>query len=272
MQGIRRSIATDLKIDYLNALLRVGFHTLDFGSFVSPKAVPQMADTAKVLAGLELDGIATRLLAIVANERGAEDAVQYDEIAYLGYPFSISETFQRRNTNAGIEASMGRVEAISKLAQARGKELVLYLSMAFGNPYGDPWSVELAIEHSHRLYERIGVKIIALSDTIGSSSAESIEALFKDLIPALPDIEIGAHLHSTPQHWREKLEAAYNAGCRRFDGALKGYGGCPMAREELTGNMPTESMLSYFAERQIPTGVNEEALAEALMKSNEVFA
>ncbi len=271
MQGIKTFIPTKTKIDYLNALLKVGFHTLDFGSFVSPKAIPQMADTAEVLAGLQLDHTRTKLLAIVANERGAVEAIQHEEIAVLGYPFSISETFQQRNTNAGIEESMERVEALANLAAKHNRDLVIYLSMAFGNPYGDTWSTEVAIQWAEKLHNNFGISTLALSDTVGSSDTESITQLFTALIPALPGVQFGAHLHTTPESWEEKVDAAYKAGCRRFDGALKGFGGCPMATDDLTGNMPTELMLSYFDENGIETGVNNSALQVALRESVNVF-
>lgn len=272
MQGIKTPIPTEVKIDYINAILKAGFHTVDFGSFVSPKAIPQMADTREVLAGLELDSSSSKLLAIVANARGAADAASYEEIGVLGYPFSISETFQLRNTNAGIEESLGRIEGIAETAARHDKELVVYLSMAFGNPYGDPWSPEIAIEHTQRLYDLFGIRIIALSDTVGSSDRESIAKLFGALIPAIPEVTFGAHLHTTPDSWEEKIDAAYGAGCRRFDSALKGYGGCPMAKDDLTGNMPTERMLSYFDGRGIDTGINPEAFGRALSKAARVFA
>lgn len=271
MQGIKAFIPTQTKIGYLNALLRVGFHTLDFGSFVSPKAIPQMADTAEVLAGLQLDNTTTQLLAIIANERGAVDALQHEEIDVLGYPFSISETFQQRNTNASLEESMERVEALANLASRHNRDLVVYLSMAFGNPYGDVWSPEIAIDWAEKLHNRFGISTLALSDTVGSSSPESIGQLFSALIPALPNVQFGAHLHTTPHSWEEKVSAAYKAGCRRFDGALKGFGGCPMAKDDLTGNMPTELMLGYFYENNIETGVDDSALQIALQESVKVF-
>jgi len=271
MQGIAGFIPTETKVSYINTLLKAGFHTIDFGSFVSPKAIPQMADTAEVLAGLDLANSSSKLLAIVANARGAEQALAHPEIDVLGYPFSISETFQLRNTNAGIEASMERVRNIALLANDAGKELVLYVSMAFGNPYGDPWSPQVAIDWSSKLHEHFGIGILALSDTIGSSDRHSITTLFEALIPALPEVQFGAHLHTTPHSWEEKVDAAFKAGCRRFDGALRGYGGCPMAKDDLTGNMPTERMVAYFQEHNIPTGIHEAVLAEALMQSGAIF-
>lgn len=271
MQGIKTLIPTLTKVDYINALLKVGFHTIDFGSFVSPKAIPQMADTAEVLKGLDLDQKRSKLLAIVANARGANDAAAHEAIDVLGYPFGISETFQQRNTNASLDESLGRVEAIAHAAERHKKELVVYLSMAFGNPYGDPWSPDIAIAWAEKLHALFGVSIIALSDTVGTSHRESIDQLFRALIPALPEVTFGAHLHTTPDSWREKVDAAYMAGCRRFDGALKGFGGCPMAADDLTGNMPTERMLGYFDEMGIATGIDPEALQEALARSANVF-
>lgn len=271
MQGISDHIPTDQKIDYINSLLKVGFHTIDFGSFVSPKAVPQMADTAEVIKGLDISESKSELLAIVANKRGAEDALEFDEIDTLGFPFSISETFQQRNTHASIDQSLGRVEAIKKLTEAKGKNLVIYISMAFGNPYGEPWSPQIAVKWAERLHTQLGIKILALSDTVGTSDRQSITDLFTTLIPELPDVEFGAHLHTTPTEWREKLDAAYLAGCRRFDGAIKGYGGCPMATDELTGNMPTENVLAYFEKNGIENSVDPVLFAEALKKAVKIF-
>jgi hydroxymethylglutaryl-CoA lyase len=271
MQGLHGFVPTSEKIRYQQALLAVGFDTLDFGSFVSPKAIPQMADTTEVLAGLDLGDSRTRLLAIVANARGAEDAASHPEIKYLGYPFSISETFQVRNTNATIEESLERVRAIQDIALQSGKETVLYVSMGFGNPYGDPWNAEIVLNWVHRLHA-MGIRIFALSDTIGVSSPDNIHYLFSQLIPALPDVVFGAHLHSTPLTWKEKLVAALESGCRRFDGALMGFGGCPMARDELTGNMPMEHMIGYLQRRGYQTGIREDRLAEALSMVQEVFA
>jgi len=271
MQGMEEFIPTEVKIEYLNALLRVGFHTIDFGSFVSPKAIPQLADTAKVLAGLNLSGERSKLLAIVANARGAAEAAAHAEIDILGYPFSISEQFQLRNTNATLEESLIRVGDIKDIADSAGKELVLYLSMAFGNPYGELWHPDIAIHWARKLSDRFGVRTIALSDTIGSSDRESITGLFSALIPELPMVSFGAHLHTTPEAWRDKIDAAYLAGCRRFDGALKGYGGCPMAGNDLTGNMSTELMISYLYEINEILGLNKEALAKAMTMANQIF-
>ncbi len=269
MQGIREFIPTEKKTAYLNQLLKVGFDTLDFGSFVSPKAIPQMRDTAEVLGGLDMGQTRTALLAIVANKRGADSAAMFPEIAYLGYPFSISETFQQRNTNASIEESLERVGEIQDVCLQSGKQLVIYISMGFGNPYGDPWNVEIVQRWVDRLAS-MDIGIFQLSDTIGVASPESIRYLFSNLIPAYPGIEIGAHLHTLPNTWREKVEAAWDSGCRRFDGAIKGYGGCPMAKDDLTGNMPTEKMLSFLDEKEdIP--LNKTELEAALQMAPSVF-
>jgi hydroxymethylglutaryl-CoA lyase len=271
MQGIQKWIPTENKIRYLNYLLHLGFDTIDFGSFVSEKAVPQMKDTAEVLRKLDLTKATSRLLAIVANFRGAETACHYDEIHYLGYPFSISETFQLRNTNATIEQSLFRVEEIVELCRKFHKEPVIYISMGFGNPYGDAWSPEIAMQWSEKLHKDFGVRILALSDTIGMANESIIDQLFSELIPALPNVEFGAHLHTKPEDFQLKLKAAFRAGCRRFDGAIKGLGGCPMASDRLTGNMPTESMLHYFAEIGVTTGVDLSAMGNALNLASEIF-
>ncbi len=271
MQGIHPFIPTQTKIDYINQLLKVGFHTIDFGSFVSPKAIPQMADTADVLRGLDLSETRSKLLAIVANARGAQDAASFEAVDYLGYPFSISEQFQKRNTNASIEESMTRVEDIVKICTKHDKKLVLYISMAFGNPYGEDWHPDIAIHWSNRLHSELGIDIIALSDTIGSSDKTSITSLFTSLIPELPGVTFGAHLHTTPDSWREKVEAAYQAGCRRFDGAIKGFGGCPMAADALTGNMATENLLSYFNENGVDTGTDAMLFQKAMIQAVDVF-
>ena len=271
MQGISEFIPTTTKIDYINDLLKVGFHTVDFGSFVSPKAIPQLRDTADVLKKLDLSKSHSKLLAIVANERGAQDASNFEEIKYLGYPFSVSETFQQRNTNASIEDSVNRLEKINAIASKANKEMVVYLSMGFGNPYGDPWGPEIVIEWAQKLVDRFGIKIVALSDTIGVAEPGVITSLFNELVPALPEVEFGAHLHTTPDTFHEKVKAAYNSGCRRFDGAIKGFGGCPMAKDDLTGNMPTEKMVDWFIEHNIATGLNETALKQAIQQSTYVF-
>ena len=245
MQGIKDFIPTEKKVKYIQSLLKVGFDTIDFGSFVSPKAIPQMVDTAEVLAQLNLTNTTSKLLAIIANTRGANDACKHPEIDYLGYPFSISENFQMRNTHKTIAQSVVTLNEILEAANQHNKEVVVYISMGFGNPYGDPWNVDIVGEWTERL-SNMGVKILSLSDTIGSSNPDSIEYLFSNLIPKYPDIEFGAHLHTTPTTWFEKIDAAYKAGCMRFDGAIQGFGGCPMAKDELTGNMPTEKVLSFF--------------------------
>jgi hydroxymethylglutaryl-CoA lyase len=270
MQGIKEFIPTQKKIDYINLLIEAGFHTIDFGSFVSPKAVPQMADTAEVLKGLKLND-KTNLLAIIANKRGAQNAAHFEEINYLGYPFSVSEEFQKRNTNTTLEESLTVLEEIKAIADKANKDLVVYLSMAFGNPYGEEWNPDNVIKWAERLHREFGIKTLALSDTIGTSSRGSIDRLFNGLIPALPRVNFGAHLHTTPDTWREKVDAAYQAGCRRFDGALKGFGGCPMAKDDLTGNMPTEKMLGYFEERGVETGVEQDKVNQALLAVADVF-
>lgn len=270
MQGLHRFIPTQTKIDYINQLLKVGFDTIDFGSFVSPKAIPQMADTKEVLAGLNLAQTNTKLLAIIANLKGAEMAVQYPEIKYLGFPFSISETFQQRNTNSSIAESLETVKAIQQLCVSNNKELVVYISMGFGNPYGDDWNTEIVEKWVNEM-DQLGIKIISLSDTIGIANPETIAYLFKHLIPTFPNIEFGAHLHSTPNTWQEKIAAAYENGCKRFDGAMKGFGGCPMATDDLTGNMPTENMFSYFKNLNLETSLNEVEFTHSLLLANQVF-
>jgi hydroxymethylglutaryl-CoA lyase len=271
MQGMHDFVPTKLKSEYINSLLKVGFDTIDFGSFVSPKAIPQLRDTAEVLSQLHIEESNSKLLAIVANERGAKDAINFEEIDYLGFPFSVSETFQQRNTNSSIEQSLSRVEKIQHLATSNKKELVVYLSMAFGNPYGDPWNQDIVAKWAETLYSQLEIKIMALSDTIGVSDKENISALFSTLIPEFTDIEFGAHLHTTPDTWKEKIEASVASGCRRFDGAIKGFGGCPMATDELTGNMPTEKMISYFEENNWNSSVNQGFFLDSLKKSNEIF-
>lgn len=270
MQGIHDWIPTEKKVQYINSLLKCGFSRLDFGSFVSPKAIPQMQDTREVLTQLDAKG-STKLLAIVANERGAEDALAYEQIDFLGYPFSISETFQQRNTNASIEDSLKRVDFIQNQCVKQGKSLVLYLSMGFGNPYGDPWNADLVIQWSERLYKTFAVEELALSDTIGAATPELVKSLFATIIPELSAVRIGAHLHTVREGAKALTQAAYEGGCRHFDGAIKGYGGCPMAADELTGNMPTELMLDWFREQGIVTGINEEAFAQSMMESGRVF-
>ena len=272
MQGLKEFIPTETKAAYINQLLKTGFDTIDFGSFVSPKAIPQMRDTAEVLARLDLASTKSKLLAIVANQRGAKDASQFDEITYLGYPFSISETFQIRNTNATIEESLNRVEGIQHTCLQTNKEMVVYVSMGFGNPYGDPWNVETVVKWVDKLVE-MGIRIIQLSDTIGVSNPASIEYLFSNLIPIYENkgVEIGAHLHTQPHTWKEKIATAWKNGCKRFDGAIKGFGGCPMAKDDLTGNMPMENLIFFFQDEKISTGIDEEAFRKAFEMAIDVF-
>lgn len=277
MQGWKKFIPTEKKIAYINSLLKVGFDTIDFGSFVSPKAIPQMADTAEIVRSLELGSLpagrqvgSTKLLAIVANMRGAEEASVFDEITYLGFPFSVSETFQQRNTNSRIEQSLERVEEIQNLCIKTGKQLVVYMSMGFGNPYGDRYSEEIVFEWVNQLVA-LDIGIISLADTVGVATAEQVYDMTEYLIDSLPGIEIGVHLHSTPDNWKEKLEAAIRAGCKRFDGALKGIGGCPMTDDELVGNMNSELMIDYFEKNNLLAGLNKQALAESLRIAGEIF-
>lgn len=270
MQGIKTMIPAAKKIEYLNQLLKVGFDTIDAGSFVSPKAIPQMADTAEVLNAIEWQNSISKLLVIVANKRGAEQACSFEQVSYLGFPFSISETFQLRNTNSTIEESLERVAEIQDLCVQHGKELVVYISMGFGNPYGDVWNSEIVLMWTEKLYS-MGIRILQLSDTIGVSNTENISYLFSHLIGAYPQVEFGAHLHTTPTTWKEKVHAAYVHGCRRFDGAIKGYGGCPMAKDDLTGNMPTENMLYYFDTYDIPLDIDRKAFNKSLIMSTDVF-
>lgn len=270
MQGIKPFIPTSQKVQYLQSLLRVGFDTLDFGSFVSPKAIPQMQDTAEVLSHLDLSKTRTKLLAIVANVRGAKAAAAFDEIEFLGFPFSISENFQMRNTHKTINESEEILKDILQVADQHHKKVVVYLSMAFGNPYGDPWNVDIVGEWTERLH-KMGVQILSLSDTIGTSNASSIAYLFSNLIPAYPTVEFGAHLHTHPASWHEKVEAAFEAGCMRFDGAIRGFGGCPMAKDELTGNMPTEKLLSYFTTKKIQTNLDVLAFESAHNAASALF-
>ncbi|HUH52100.1 MAG TPA: hydroxymethylglutaryl-CoA lyase [Flavobacterium sp.] len=270
MQGIKTFIPTQKKITYLQSLLGVGFDTIDFGSFVSPKAIPQMQDTAEVLAQLDLSKTKSRLLAIIANTKGAELASVHKEIQYLGFPFSISENFQMRNTHKSIAESIVTLNEILEIAYKTDKEVVAYLSMGFGNPYGDPWNVDIVADWTRKLSE-MGVKILSLSDTVGSSTPEVIDHLFANLIPKYPEIEFGAHLHTTLEKWHEKVDSAYQAGCRRFDGAIQGFGGCPMAKDDLTGNMPTEKMLSYFTTHKIDCGINSLSFESAYNEASKVF-
>jgi len=269
MQGIKEFIPTATKVNYINQLLKVGFDTLDVGSFVSPKAIPQLKDTAEVLN--QIDSSSTKLLTIIANERGAKDAVNFEQIDYLGYPFSLSETFQQRNTNASIDESLGRVEAIQNLAQKHHKKMVLYLSMGFGNPYGDPYHEDIVAKWIDKL-SQLEIGVFALSDTIGVAKPDLIQRLFSTLIPEYPKLEIGAHFHTTPDTWKEKVEVAYQNGCLRFDGAIAGYGGCPMAADELTGNMPTENLLAYFKEKSVELGIDETEFVAAKEMAESMFA
>jgi len=269
MQGLHDFIPTDVKVDYINSILDCGFDTVDFGSFVSPKAIPQMRDTAEVLELLNPSD--SKLLSIVVNERGANLAVQFERIDYLGFPFSVSEQFQQRNTNSSIEHAFTRVEAIQNLAKKYIKEVVLYLSMGFGNPYGDEWHPDIVTGWAEKLYEKLDIKIQAVSDTIGCGNPESVNSLIKTLIPSLPNVEFGAHLHTIPQNAKALVEAAYNAGCYRFDGAIKGFGGCPMAKDDLTGNMPTELALEWFNEQNIATGVDQAKFDATMNKALNVF-
>lgn len=271
MQGIKAFIPTENKVRYIQSLLNCGFDTIDFGSFVSPKAIPQMADTTEVLGQLDLSRTRSKLLAIVANVRGAEEVAKHAAIHYMGYPFSISENFQMRNTHKTIAQSVETLREILKIANGTGKEVVTYISMGFGNPYGDPWSVDVVGEWTGKLAD-MGVGILSLSDTVGSSTPEVIDYLFSNLIPKFPEIEFGAHLHTVPSKWHEKVDAAYKAGCRRFDGAIQGFGGCPMAKDELTGNMPTEKILSYFTKEKQDTHVNWMAFEAAFNKASDLFS
>ena len=270
MQGWPHFIATENKISYINSLLQVGFDTIDFGSFVSPKAIPQMADTREVLEGLQLNNTKTKLLAIVANLRGAEDAVSFKEISYLGYPFSISPTFQYRNTNSTMDQSIALVEDIFKLCIKNGKELVVYISMGFGNIYGDEYNETIALHWIDKI-AAIGVKIISIADTVGLATTDQISNLLKSVLPIYTGIEIGVHLHSTSINWKAKVAAALAAGCLRFDGTLKGIGGCPMADDELVGNMDTELMIPYFKELNLLNNLDEIALKESIRLANNIF-
>lgn len=269
MQGIKEFIPTEKKIEYINSLLKVGFDTIDFGSFVSPKAVPQMKDTAYVLDELDLYNTSSKLLAIIANKRGAEIACQFEQIDFLGYPFSISEEFQKRNTNSTIEESFENVKEIQELCTDHRKELVIYISMAFGNPYGEKWDAEIAANWIEKL-QQLDIGIFALADTIGVSNPENIDYMFKNLYNDYPMLEIGAHLHSNPKNAKEKIIAAYNAGCRRFDSAVRGFGGCPMAEDELVGNIATEDLIEILEDKE-ELYLDEDALEKSVKKSFEVF-
>lgn len=270
MQGMHDWIPTEKKIQYINKLIKVGFDTIDFGSFVSPKAIPQMKDTTEVLQGLDLSETQSKLLAIVANVRGAQDACNFDEIAYLGYPLSLSETFQQRNTNRSIDDAFDDLAEMQELSEDHEKTLVVYLSMGFGNPYGDPYELDFVGDFVNRL-DLMEVSIVSLADTIGVSNPQNITSLFENLIPKFPHIEFGAHLHTTPETTMEKLEAVYQSGCRRIDGAIKGFGGCPMAKDELVGNMATEKMIQFFTDKNIQTGLDQQAFEKSLEYSIQVF-
>ncbi|MBS1575728.1 MAG: hydroxymethylglutaryl-CoA lyase [Bacteroidetes bacterium] len=270
MQGWKRLIPTEQKVEYINSLLKVGFDTIDFGSFVSPKAIPQMADTGEVIRGLKLSDSSSRLLAIIANTRGAEDAGVYDEITFLGFPFSVSETFQQRNTHSSIYESLKRVEEIQQICIHKKKQLVIYISMGFGNPYGDPYSEEIVYSWVNQL-TAMGINIISLADTVGLALPNQVFTITRHLVDVLPQIEIGVHLHSTAEAWKEKLKAAVKAGCLRFDGALKGIGGCPMANNELVGNMNSEWMIDYFEKHDMLGKLNKDALTESLAIASGIF-
>ena len=270
MQGLRNFVPTSLKAQYINLLLKVGFDTLDFGSFVSAKAIPQMRDTAELVKILDLTSTKTKLLAIIANERGAKEACEFEEISYLGFPLSISETFQQRNTNSSIEESLKRVEAIQNLCEQNKKQAVVYLSMGFGNPYGDDWNLEILSKWTETLIEK-GITILSLADTTGVSTVEKIKEIYPYLLHKYPQIEWGMHLHSIPENSFTKIEAAFNAGCTRMDSAIKGFGGCPMATDDLTGNIATENVLSYFKQKNNPNPINELAWQEAYLFSSKIF-
>lgn len=270
MQGWKHFISTEKKIEYINALLKVGFDTIDFGSFVSPKAIPQMADTKEVLKGLRIDNTKSKLLAIVANVRGAQDAVAHDEINYLGFPFSVSPTFQMRNTNSTMDESIERVYEIQNLCIKNQKQLVIYISMGFGNPYGDEYNESIALHWVEKMV-KTDIKVISMADTVGLATTAQVSSVMNAVIPAYPSVEFGVHLHSTVANWKEKLDAAVQSGCKRFDGALKGIGGCPMADDELVGNMNTELMIPYFKESGLLENINEEALEKCSRLASEIF-
>ena len=270
MQGWEHFIPTSEKIKYLNALLKVGFDVLDFGSFVSAKAIPQLADTKEVIPHLDMSATATKLLAIIANTRGAEEAVQYDQITYLGFPFSISETFQLRNTNKTIAQSLVQVEEMQGLCVKKNKELVIYISMGFGNPYGDEYNAEVAINWVRKL-SGLGIKTIAMADTVGVADPANITYIYNSLIPEFKDLHIGAHFHSAPDKWEEKIQAAYDAGCLRYDSAMNGIGGCPMAEDELVGNIATENLLGWCDKNNIPLNLDRHAFATARRMASEIF-
>ena len=271
MQGLHDFVPTDLKAEYINTLLKTGFDTIDFGSFVSPKAIPQLRDTAEVLSKLVLSSTNTKLLAIIANVRGAEDALKFNEISYLGFPFSISETFQKRNTNSTIEQSLSNVEIIQNLCVKHNKKLVIYISMAFGNPYGDSWNTDIAYDWVEKI-SKLGIRKIALADTVGVATSKDISYMFSGLIPEFGTIEFGAHLHCRADNWHEKVNAAFENGCRNFDSAMKGFGGCPMANDELVGNLATENLVQYLEEKNVVTGIDKIRFNESLIKASGVFS
>lgn len=270
MQGIKPFIPTKQKIDYINQLLKVGYHSIDFGSFVNHDVIPQMADTAEVVNELDISNTGTKLIAITANERGAADACRFQQIHYLGFPFSVSETFQKRNANSTILQSLDRVKQIREICSTTDKELIIYISMGFGNPYGDPYSPQIVEQWVGEL-EKLGIKTFMLSDTVGVADPGIISYLFSTLIPSFPQLEIGAHLHTAPHNWRVKVDAAYKNGCRRFDAAIKGFGGCPMAKDDLLGNMPTENLVNYFTAEQLGRQFNLKAFEDSLRMANQVF-
>ena len=270
MQGWKTFIPTEKKVAYINSLLQVGFDTIDFGSFVSAKAIPQMQDTKEVVQQLDMSRTTSKLLAIVANVRGAEEAAEYDAITYLGFPFSVSETFQQRNTHGSIADAVMRVAEIQKICTATSKQLVVYISMGFGNPYGDAYSEKIVFDRVEKLVHS-GVQIISLADTVGVATPEQVQRITSYLIQSLPGEQIGVHLHSTHNHWKEKIEAAFTAGCRRFDGALKGIGGCPMAKDDLVGNMNTEWLIDYFTKNNMRLHINQQALQQSLQLADEIF-
>ena len=271
MQGFSKFIPTDKKINYINELLKVGFDTIDVGSFVSKEKIPQLADTSKVIKSLSINNTTTKLLVIVGNERGANEAVNLDEISYLGFPFSISETFQKRNINSSIKDSLKRLENIQNLCVKSNKKLVTYLSMAFGNPYGDEWSIYIVAHWAEKLLKEFGINILSLSDTIGTSNPNVINWLFTKLINEFPDVEFGAHLHSSAYNFKEKIQSAYDAGCRRFDGSILGVGGCPLADDNLVGNIPTEKMIEIFENKFEDLSINKQALNNSLKIATKIF-
>jgi hydroxymethylglutaryl-CoA lyase len=270
MQGLHWFIPTEVKINYINSLLKVGYDIIDFGSFVSPKAIPQLRDTQEVLEGLDLSSTRSKLLAIVANVRGAETAAAFSEIDYLGFPFSISETFQQRNTNSSIEESLRTVAEIQNICMRSNKKLVLYLSMAFGNPYGDVWNQDIAIKWTKEM-SKLGIQTIALSDTVGVAKPDDITSILNAVIPSFKSIEFGVHLHCSPENWKLKVNAAWESGCRRFDSAIKGFGGCPMAEDVLVGNLSTENLLSYLKEKNIDLTIDQPSFYHSYQISNSVF-